>query len=293
MLFQVASENPKKTCKVLRTVSGKRPLQDATDVLNRLPLQPVDEPAAEDEDQNDVEPSPESQMNIQEPDHGDIYAESLPSTSPPHSPSYLSDLFEADFPVDSESLRGKLNRVLDNQKVLFSLISKLMGEVSQLSRSPGVGVQGWDLGNVTATPNLSMDSALNWSLGDRQDTEHYLFGDGAGDNIQAMPQNSDGEGEDSFFREVIKIKGESCSVGNFATRLVRKLFSFEELVNRNCRGSKGKEALDSSKLATVKEYCFKMYPTPPGLREQQWGKCVIAIDEYLRRKKKEISNRQD
>ena len=291
MLLQVASENPKKTCKVLRTVSGKRPLQDATEILNRLPLQPVDEPAAEEDDHNDVEEAPESQMNIQEPDHGDIY-ESLPSTSPPHSPSYLSDLFENDF---SESLRDKLNRVLDNQKVLFSLISKLMGEVSQLSRSPGVGVQGWDLGNVTATPNLSMDSALNWSLGDRQDTEHDLFGGGAGNNIQAMPQNSDGtgEGEDSFFREVLKIKGESCSVGNFATRLVRKLFSFEELVNRNCRGSKGKEALDSSKLTTVKEYWFKMYPTPPGLREQQWGKCVIAIDEYLRQKKKEISNRQD
>ena len=129
-----------------------------------------------------------------------------------------------------------------------------MGEVSQLSRSQGVGVQGWDLGNVT-TPNLSMDSALNWSLGDRQDTEHDLSGGGAGDNIQAMAQDSDGTGEggDRFFREVIKIKGESCSVGNFATRLVRKLFSAEELVNRNCRGSKGKEALDSSKLSTSKE----------------------------------------
>ena len=293
MLFQVASSNPKKTCKVLRTVSGKRPLQEATEILNRLPLQPVDEPVAE---ENDVEAAPEirlqNQMNIQEPDHGDIY-ESLPSTSPPQSPSYLSDLFD-DFPVDSESLRDKLNRVLDNQKVLFSLISKLMGEVSQLSRSQGVRVQGWEVGNVT-TPNSSMDSALSWGLGDRQDTEHDLFGGGAGDNIQAMPQNSDGtgEGEDSFFREVVKIKGESCSMGNFATRLVRTLFSFEELINRNCRGSKGKEALDSSKLTTVKEYCFKMYPTPPGLREQQWGKCIIAIDEYLRRKKKEISNRQD
>lgn len=82
-------------------------------------------------------------------------------------------------------------------------------------------------------------------------------------------------------------------MGNFATRLVRKLFSAEELVNRNCRGSKGKEALDSSKLSTIKEYCFKLYPTPPGLREQRWGKCVIAIDEYLRRKNKDVSNRQD
>ena len=95
-------------------------------------------------------------------------------------------------------------------------------------------VQGWNLGNVT-TPNLSMDSALNWSLGDCQDTEHDLFGGGAGDNNQAVPQNLDGtgEGEDSFFWEVILIKGDSYSVGNFAKQLVCKLFSFDELVNCN------------------------------------------------------------
>jgi len=77
-----------------------------------------------------------------------------------------------------------------------------------------------------------------------------------------MPQYSDGTGEG----EVIKAKGESCSMGNFARRLVCKLFSFDELVN--CKGSKGKEVLDSSKMTTVKQYCFKMHPTPLGLREQ-------------------------
>lgn len=34
------------------------------------------------------------------------------------------------------------------------------------------------------------------------------------------------------FREIIKIKGESCSVGNFAVRLVQKFYSASELVNR-------------------------------------------------------------
>ena len=125
-----------------------------------------------------------------------------------------------------------------------------------------------------------MDSVLSWGLCDRQDIEHDLFGVGAGVNIQAMPQNSDGTGEG----EVIKIMGESCSMGNFARRLVCKLFSYDELVN--CTGSKGKEALDSSKVTTVKQYCFKMHPTPLGLREQQWGNFIIAFDEYLRRKKK-------
>ena len=79
-----------------------------------------------------------------------------------------------------------------------------------------------------------MDSALSWGLCDHQDKEHDLFGVGSADNIQAMQQNSDGTGEG----QVIKIKGESCSMGNFARRLVCKLFSFDELVN--CMGSKGK-----------------------------------------------------
>ena len=67
---------------------------------------------------------------------------------------------------------------------------------------------------------------------------------------------------------------------------MQKIFLQDELVNRNCRGSRGKQGLNPSKLATVKEYTFKLYPTPPGLKDQQWGKCVIAIDEFLRRRKK-------
>ena len=81
-----------------------------------------------------------------------------------------------------------------------------MGQVSQLSRAQGVGAKRWDVGNVILTPNLSMDSALSWGLCDRQGTEHDLFGVGSGDNIQAMPQNSDGTGE----VELIKINGELC-----------------------------------------------------------------------------------
>ena len=61
-------------------------------------------------------------------------------------------------------------------------------------------------------------------------------------------------------------------------------------MNSNCRGSRGKQGLNPSKLAAVKGYTFKLYPTPPGLKDQQWGKCVIAIDDFLRcRKKKDAT----
>ena len=44
--------------------------------------------------------------------------------------------------------------------------------------------------------------------------------------------------------------------------------------------------LEPSKLQRVKHYTFRMYPTPSTQKEQQWKKCIIAIDESLRRKKK-------
>ena len=106
-----------------------------------------------------------------------------------------------------------------------------------------------------------------------QSREDYLQSDGR-------------EGEDVFLREAMKIKLGSCSVGNVAIRMVQKIFLQEELVNRNCRGSQGKQGLNPSKLATVKKYTFKLYPTPLGLKDQQWGKCVIAIDKFLRRQKR-------
>ena len=96
----------------------------------------------------------------------------------------------------------------------------------------------------------------------------------------------DGVEDDIFYREILKIKGQSCSMGNFAAKLVQKFFHTSELDNRNCMGSRGKVPLEPSKLQRVKHYTFRMYPTPSTQKEQQWKKCIIAIDESLRRKKK-------
>ena len=92
---------------------------------------------------------------------------------------------------------------------------------------------------------------------------------------------------DGFLLEAMKIKSTSCSMGNFAVKLVQRFFTQDQLVNRNCRGSRGKEGLDAVKLAAVKKYTFRFFPTPVGLKDQKWGKCVIAIDEFLRRKRKD------
>ena len=170
--------------------------------------------------------------------------------------------------------------------------------ISQQDNTPAGRGQGGI--NLECTPDLSLGSGIDFSVGrEIQDLswerELEPFNSSCNERNQSQSgedylQSNGREGEDVFLWEAMKIKSGSCSVGNFAVRLVQKIFLQEELVNRNCRGSRGKQGLNPSKLATVKQYTFKLYPTPPGLKDQQWGKCVIAIDEFLRRRKKKDAN---
>ena len=43
--------------------------------------------------------------------------------------------------------------------------------------------------------------------------------------------------------------------------------------------------LDQEKLGMVKKYVFKLYPCRQAQEDVQWGKCIVVIDEYLRRAK--------
>ena len=54
-------------------------------------------------------------------------------------------------------------------------------------------------------------------------------------------------------------------MGNFAVKLVQNFFTQDQLVNWNCRGSWGKEGLDSVKLAAVKKYTFKFFSNSSGI----------------------------
>ena len=138
------------------------------------------------------------------------------------------------------------------------------------------------------SPSLSLSSGLYFSVGRDEgglvSSQDFSTDLGLGDTVQ---QCSGEEGGDGFLLEAMKIKSTSCSMGNFAVKLVQRFFCQDQLVNRNCRGSRGKEGLDPVKLAAVQKYTFKFYPTPVGLKDQRWGKCDIAIDEFLRRKKKD------
>ena len=95
--------------------------------------------------------------------------------------------------------------------------------------------------------------------------------------------------DNTFYREIVQIKGQSCSMGNFVTKLVQKLFHTSELDNRNCMGPRGKVSLEPSKLKRVKHYTFRMYPTASTRKEQQWKKCRIAIDGRKNRSERILS----
>ena len=122
--------------------------------------------------------------------------------------------------------------------------------------------------NLDHTPDLFLGSGIDFSVGSGiQDLplerELKPFDSSCNERNQSQSgddnlQSNRREEEDVFLPEAMKIKLGSCSVGNFAIRLVRRRFLQEELVNSNCRGSQGKEWLNPSKLATVKEYTFKL-----------------------------------
>ena len=172
----------KKDCQVLRRIAGKRPLNNSTSaILNRPSLEPAEPPqttavSAEDEGPAAVEAN---EMNLpvttteEGPSRGDENQFS-PPISPAGSKSYLSDLFEADL-IDTETLADKLNRGLKNQKVLFSLVSTLMGAVAQIKRAQGLGESFYARrgqgGNVIQdrTPDLSLGrEQILWTQGFRE-----------------------------------------------------------------------------------------------------------------------------
>jgi len=57
----------------------------------------------------------------------------------------------------------------------------------------------------------------------------------------------------------------------------------EERMKSNVAGTCGKEKLDVSKIAAIKEATFSVYPNDVGLQHFVWKNCVKAIDEINRR----------
>lgn len=86
------------------------------------------------------------------------------------------------------------------------------------------------------------------------------------------------------------LKSEANSRKNFAAILVDKVFTDAEKSASNCSGARGKSRLDPGRLNAVRSLVYDHFPMKQGENEDQdWRKeCIKAIDEKLRRKRKEV-----
>ena len=84
-------------------------------------------------------------------------------------------------------------------------------------------------------------------------------------------EHSFGEEGRQFIGEALVLKRTSCSIGNFTAKFLNVVFKWEELVNRNCTGTRGKMALDPGKMGIIKKYLFKFYPCAQHRRSQPRG----------------------
>ena len=85
---------------------------------------------------------------------------------------------------------------------------------------------------------------------------------------------------DSFL-QTIKLR--SNSIANFSAKLNCEVFSKEERMKSNVAGTRGKEKLNSSKIAAIRDATFSMYPTDVRQQHVVWKECIKAIDEMNRR----------
>ena len=231
------------------------------------------------------------------------------------------------------NVNQKLDRILDNQRVLFKLVSDLLRETRTVNSGGGMGGSSQSIdyvervgfvrssSGVSALSSSRLDGRASSGVWDRdtaadicgrgnelsssssgRDTEdrEYSSGrsatnlslghEGRSSSFQTSSfagEGGDMEGEegDSFLQEAVQLKSGSSSVGNFVRKIVQVVFQPEELQNRNCSGTRGKEILDQVKLGVVKKYVFKLYPCVQTQQATQWRKCVVAINEFLRRGK--------
>jgi len=88
--------------------------------------------------------------------------------------------------------------------------------------------------------------------------------------------------------ELIALQAKSTSTMNFAVRLLRELFTREELIGRNISGVRGKDRVDPARIAIIKEIVFKIYRTSPSDKELLWRYCHKAMDSFLRKMQRPI-----
>ena len=78
------------------------------------------------------------------------------------------------------------------------------------------------------------------------------------------------------------LRATSCSRENFASKLVKELYTNDDRLTCNVRGVAGKDKFDEKKMTYIQDLTFKNYPCTLAERKTAWGKCIKAIDSASR-----------
>ena len=86
---------------------------------------------------------------------------------------------------------------------------------------------------------------------------------------------------------IIAMQAKSTSTMNFAVRLMREMFTLDELEGKNISGARGKDRVDPNRVEIIKDIVFQVYRTSPSDRDFVWRCCRKAMDSFMRRMKRE------
>ena len=77
------------------------------------------------------------------------------------------------------------------------------------------------------------------------------------------------------YSRVSAIRSNSCSGENFASNLVKELFSKEECMRSNVKGMFGKLKFDEKRIGYIRHQTFELFPVRMTENEQKcWASCV-------------------
>ena len=158
----------------------------------------------------------------------------------------------------------KLDKIIENQVVILSQL-QIRTQDDVINHSTVDEVAEKPLPQLIPTQTMEIDNSLQ------------------SDDVSCAT-NVNPLVNDAMLAETLKLKPKSSSAGNLATKLVKMIFKPDEIINRNCSGSRGKDKLDQEKLSKLITYVCKAYGVLTEEQMKMTGRqCRLAIDEFLRR----------
>ena len=78
---------------------------------------------------------------------------------------------------------------------------------------------------------------------------------------------------------LVTLRAQSCSRGNFATNLMRELYTEQERLVSNVRGKNSKKKFSPNRMDKIRAASFDMFPLRHKEKEKEaWAECIKAID---------------